>query len=297
MDSDGATRAHLRGGGRDPTVRYRSVRDAAAVDRAARPHRAVAYAYSFIFFTSTVVFALIDGTKDWDALNAQLGWWVTIHGVVMVIAGLGFGLAVIRAGVFPRWSGVALMAGVVLVAVSSALPALTQSGVRRGPRSRLRRHGYITASRRSRAKPVQGARHNDQEGRSRECVHRQDVRRWQIGGCDAMRGARKRIVGGVALATGVWAMSYPALLRQPMLDMGGDAGRSRQGATGRRSARHCRHRLDARRYDRRTAERGLALAGPDGKWPGWRVHLRLDREPFRPRDAQCKRDSCRSSRT
>jgi hypothetical protein len=94
---------------------------------------AVAYAYSFIFFTSTVVFALVNGTKDWDALNAELGWWVTIHGVLMVIAGLAFGLAVIRAGVFPRWSGVALMAGVVLVAVSSALPALAQvasAGVR-----------------------------------------------------------------------------------------------------------------------------------------------------------------------
>jgi hypothetical protein len=94
---------------------------------------AVAYAYSFIFFTSTVVLALVDGTKDWDALNAQLGWWVTIHGLVMVIAGLAFGLAVIRAGVFPRWSGAALMAGVVLVAVSSTLPALAQvasAGVR-----------------------------------------------------------------------------------------------------------------------------------------------------------------------
>jgi hypothetical protein len=94
---------------------------------------AVAYAYSFIFFTSTVVFALVDGTKDWDALNAQLGWWVTIHGLVMVIAGLAFGLAVIHAGVLPRWSGAALMAGVVLVAATSALPALAQvasAGVR-----------------------------------------------------------------------------------------------------------------------------------------------------------------------
>jgi hypothetical protein len=94
---------------------------------------AVAYAYSFIFFTSTVVLALVDRTKDWDALNAQLGWWVTIHGVVMVIAGLAFGLAVIRARVFPGWSGAALMAGVVLVAVSSTLPALAQvaaAGVR-----------------------------------------------------------------------------------------------------------------------------------------------------------------------
>jgi hypothetical protein len=106
---------------------------------------AVAYAYSFIFFTSTVVFALVDGTKDWDALNAQLGWWVTIHGVVMVIAGLAFGLAVIRAGVFPRWSGAALMAGVVLVAVSSALPA-SPSCVCRCARSRVRRHGYALLS-------------------------------------------------------------------------------------------------------------------------------------------------------
>jgi hypothetical protein len=94
---------------------------------------ALGYAYSFIFFTSTVVFALVNGTKDWDALNAELGWWVTIHGMVMVIAGLAFGLAVIRAGVLPRWSGVALMVGVVLVAVSSALPAVAQvasAGVR-----------------------------------------------------------------------------------------------------------------------------------------------------------------------
>ena len=40
----------------------------------------VAYAYSFIFFTSTVVLALVDGAKDWDALQRPAGWWVTIHG-------------------------------------------------------------------------------------------------------------------------------------------------------------------------------------------------------------------------
>ena len=45
----------------------------------------------------------------------------------MVIAGLAFGLAVIRAGVLPRWTGVTLMVGVVLVAVSSVLPALAQT--------------------------------------------------------------------------------------------------------------------------------------------------------------------------
>jgi hypothetical protein len=45
-----------------------------------------------------------------------------IHGAVMVLAGLGFGVAVIRAKVLPRWTAVALMAGVVLVAVSQTLP-------------------------------------------------------------------------------------------------------------------------------------------------------------------------------
>jgi hypothetical protein len=88
---------------------------------------AVAYAYSFVFFASTVVFALVSGAKDWKALDAQLGWWMTIHGGVMVIGGLAFGLAVVRAGALPRWTGAALMAGVVLVAASSALPAIAQT--------------------------------------------------------------------------------------------------------------------------------------------------------------------------
>ena len=35
-----------------------------------------------------------------------------------------------------------------------------------------------------------------------------------------MRGAGKRIIGGVALATGVWAVSYPALFRQRCLTWG-----------------------------------------------------------------------------
>lgn len=88
---------------------------------------AIGYAYSFVFFTGTVLFALANGTKDWGALSDQLGAWVIVHGLLMVLAGLAFGLAVIRAGVFPRWTGVALMAGVVLVAVSSGLPDIVQA--------------------------------------------------------------------------------------------------------------------------------------------------------------------------
>jgi hypothetical protein len=83
---------------------------------------AAAYAYSYVFFTGTVVYALTDGTSNYTALSHDLQPWMTIHGAVMVLAGVGFGVAVIRAKVLPRWTGVMLMAGVVLVSVSQTLP-------------------------------------------------------------------------------------------------------------------------------------------------------------------------------
>jgi hypothetical protein len=88
---------------------------------------AVGYAYAFIFFTGTVTFALANHTRNWDALVDRMGPWVSIHGVLMVLAGLAFGWAVIRARVLPRWTGVTLMAGVVLVAASSGLPEAAQT--------------------------------------------------------------------------------------------------------------------------------------------------------------------------
>jgi hypothetical protein len=83
---------------------------------------AVAYAYAYGFFTGTVVYALLDQTSDYDVLSHDLQPWMTLHGAIMVLAGLGFGLAVIRAAVLPRWTAIALMAGVVLVALSQNLP-------------------------------------------------------------------------------------------------------------------------------------------------------------------------------
>jgi hypothetical protein len=88
---------------------------------------ALAYAYCFVFFTGTVVYALVNGTSDFSALNDDLGALMTVHGAIMVLAGLGFGLAVIRAGVLPRWTGAALMVGVVLVALSQGLPEGAQT--------------------------------------------------------------------------------------------------------------------------------------------------------------------------
>lgn len=94
---------------------------------------AIAYAYSYVFFTGTVVYAMVNATSDYSALASKMGASMTIHGAIMVFAGIGFGLAVIRAGVLPRWTGVALAAGVVAVAATQAAPEgvqLVAAGIR-----------------------------------------------------------------------------------------------------------------------------------------------------------------------
>jgi hypothetical protein len=88
---------------------------------------AATYAYTFVFFTSTVVYALVNHTHDWSELTTQLGAWLTIHSVLMVVAGVAFGAAVIRAQVLPRWTGITLIAGMVLMAVTAGLPDVTQT--------------------------------------------------------------------------------------------------------------------------------------------------------------------------
>lgn len=87
----------------------------------------ILYAYTFAFFTGTVVFALMNSTKNWDVLFDQLGTWITIHGSLMIVAGVLLGTAVARAGVFPRWTGWTLVAGVVLIAASTGLPPFAQT--------------------------------------------------------------------------------------------------------------------------------------------------------------------------
>lgn len=87
---------------------------------------ALAYAYSYVFFTGTVVYALVNGTKDYAALSDELGAVMMVHGVVMVVAGLGLGYAVLRARVLPAWTAFALMAGVVLVAAGQGAPESSQ---------------------------------------------------------------------------------------------------------------------------------------------------------------------------
>ena len=87
---------------------------------------AIAYAYAYVFFIGTVVYALVEQTSDYTVLSRDLQPWMTLHGAIMVFAGLGFGVAVIRAKVLPAWTGATLMAGVVLVSASQTLPETLQ---------------------------------------------------------------------------------------------------------------------------------------------------------------------------
>lgn len=94
---------------------------------------AAGYAVAYGFFVWTVIYPLIHDVPDFDALSDVFGVWMFLGGALMVVAGLAFGWATIRAGVLPRWTAVALMAGVVLVAATQGAPEgvqLVAAGVR-----------------------------------------------------------------------------------------------------------------------------------------------------------------------
>jgi hypothetical protein len=88
---------------------------------------ALAYAYSFVFFTGTVVWALVGHTPSWEVLGDDFGWWMTAHGAVMVLGGIAFGVGIARSGVLPAWTGWALAVGVVLVAAVSGMGNLERT--------------------------------------------------------------------------------------------------------------------------------------------------------------------------
>ena len=72
--------------------------------------------------------ALVDRTTSWDDLARQFGPWMLLHGAVMVVGGIAFGVAVVRAGVFASWTGWTLLAGVLLVALADSQPGSRPAG-------------------------------------------------------------------------------------------------------------------------------------------------------------------------
>jgi hypothetical protein len=116
---------------------------------------ALAYGYSFVFFTSTVVYALAADLSNWKAVTHVFGGWFILHGAIMVIGGVAFGLASIKAEVLPRWTGILLIIGVVLVAatagmsngVRTAAAALPDAAFVGMGLALLRRHSRATSCR------------------------------------------------------------------------------------------------------------------------------------------------------
>ena len=115
---------------------------------------ALAYAYASMFFTSTVVYALTAGSKNWAAVTHVFGGWFTLHGAIMVIGGLAFGLAVIKAAVLPRWTAACLMAGVVLVAAAAGMSTAVRAEAAALPQAAFVGIGVMVLQERWRARKL-----------------------------------------------------------------------------------------------------------------------------------------------
>lgn len=83
---------------------------------------AVVYGAAFVYFAHTALYALAEHTADYATLVKRLGPAYTVHGALMVVGGLMFGIGSLRAGVLPRPAVIAFLAGVSLSLVFSVLP-------------------------------------------------------------------------------------------------------------------------------------------------------------------------------
>lgn len=86
---------------------------------------ALCYGASFVYFAGTTTYAIVRQVPDYATLLSELGTTYTVHGGLMVVGGILFGTAVIRARVLPVWAGCALIAGVtvnLVVALGATAP-------------------------------------------------------------------------------------------------------------------------------------------------------------------------------
>lgn len=127
---------------------------------------AVAYAYAYVFFTSTVVYALVSGTRNYDDLATRFGASMVVHGAVLVVGGVALGVAVLRAGVLPRWTGFCLIVGVIAVAAVSGLPNVAGTLAAALPAAAFIGMGCALLTRGARQSLVGSRRESSHEGRS-----------------------------------------------------------------------------------------------------------------------------------
>lgn len=82
---------------------------------------ALLYGVAFVGFSATVLYPLVTGARDADVVFEDFGVIYDVNALLALSGGLLFAFAVIRAGVFPRWTGLALGAGLLLTGILSAL--------------------------------------------------------------------------------------------------------------------------------------------------------------------------------
>ena len=82
---------------------------------------AVTYGVAFVGFSAIALYTLVTGLEELDLVFEDFGALYTVHVALLVAGGLLFGASVLYARVFPRWTGVTLIAGVLLsVAIAAA---------------------------------------------------------------------------------------------------------------------------------------------------------------------------------
>jgi len=90
---------------------------------------AVLYGLAFVGFSATVLYPLVTGDRDPDDVFEAFGAIYDVNAGLAFVGGTIFGVAVVRAQVFPRWTGFALIGGLLLTAalVAAGFPEGVQT--------------------------------------------------------------------------------------------------------------------------------------------------------------------------
>jgi hypothetical protein len=80
------------------------------------------YGVSFVYFAYTALYALVDHIADYHTLWSRLDGLYTFHGGVMIVGGVLFGIATLRAGVLAPWAGGLFVAGLSLNLLFAVIP-------------------------------------------------------------------------------------------------------------------------------------------------------------------------------
>ena len=83
---------------------------------------ALLYGASFVYFAYTALYAAVAHVPNYEMLWQQLGGWYSFHGGLMIVGGLLFGVASLRAQVVPPWTAAVFLAGAGLNLAFGLIP-------------------------------------------------------------------------------------------------------------------------------------------------------------------------------